>query len=307
VTELALVLFALAVTIGAPPLIHGGWTYRAPGLGILAWQAAAVAVVSAIAYAGAAAVFGSNAVHRVVGAARQICLDVVHGAHGPRATALLLVGLLVVGTVTARLAMAGGQVLAQVSRQRRAQLAMLHVAGLPGLGRDFTVLSHPDPAAYVVPGRRPCVVVTTATLRRLSPSELAAVLAHERAHAAGRHHWLLDAAAVLRRAFPRLPLFTDGAREMARLVEMRADDIATRTNSRLVLARALVAMATPASASDAGRGMLNASDGDAVDRLHRLLDPAPPLSPAVRVAAGSAVAALPLLPMMIVLGGTGLA
>jgi Zn-dependent protease with chaperone function len=49
---------------------------------------------------------------------------------------------------------------------------------------------------YCVPGRLPTIVVTTGALAVLEPEQLAAVLAHERAHLAGRHHLLLAVTGV---------------------------------------------------------------------------------------------------------------
>ena len=47
------------------------------------------------------------------------------------------------------------------------------------------------PAVYCVPGRPPTIVLTTGALAVLDTEQLTAVLAHERAHLAGRHHLLL--------------------------------------------------------------------------------------------------------------------
>ena len=90
-------------------------------------------------------------------------------------------------------------------------------------------------------------MVTSGALARLPEPELAAVLAHERAHAAGRHHRLCAVAGVLRHAYPRVPVFTQAHTQVARLVELCADEVAARAQSPLVLARALVTMAEAAA------------------------------------------------------------
>jgi hypothetical protein len=45
-------------------------------------------------------------------------------------------------------------------------------------------------------------------------------------------------------AFPAVPLFTRGAEDVARLIEMCADDSAARSSGRNVLVAALLAMGT---------------------------------------------------------------
>jgi Zn-dependent protease with chaperone function len=134
------------------------------------------------------------------------------------------------------------------------------------------VLEAPQPAVYCVPGRPATVVLTTGALAVLDPPQLLAVLAHERAHLAGRHHLLVTLGKATRAGFPAVPLFTRGADEVARLAEMRADDVAARRSGRDTLLQALVAMGTgrplptPAPALAATGGIVSA-------RVGRLLDP----------------------------------
>jgi hypothetical protein len=75
--------------------------------------------------------------------------------------------------------------------------------------------------------------------------------------------------------------------ELGRLVEMHADDVATRAHARISLARALVAMAATAPAPEIASParlapVLAATGGDALARLNRLLDPPTPLRRAQR-------------------------
>ena len=53
---------------------------------------------------------------------------------------------------------------------------------------NVMVVQAERPAAYCVAGRPHAIVVTIAALQSLDRSELAAVLAHEKAHIKGRHH-----------------------------------------------------------------------------------------------------------------------
>ncbi len=78
-------------------------------------------------------------------------------------------------------------------RQTRAHAQAAPIVGRrlpvtsPG-GDPAVVLDDPRPAAYCVPGRPGTIVLTSGALAVLDPAQLAAVLAHERAHLAGRHH-----------------------------------------------------------------------------------------------------------------------
>jgi Zn-dependent protease with chaperone function len=296
VTTFALVGFAAALALAAPRLLgRAAWAYRAPGLGVLAWHAAAVAVVLAIGLADLATLGHPEPAAGWWGTLWQVCLNALAGAHGVGGRVAALAGSVLLAALVFRLATGGWQVVGGGGRRRRDHRAMLRLAGVRHADREFTVVPHPEPAAYVVPGRRPEVVVTTAALGRLSDVELAAMLAHERAHAAGRHHWLLVAARLLRRAFPWVPLFRHAVRELTRLVEMRADDVAARGHSRLALARALAAMAQRETVPEA----LHGTGGDALERLRRLLDPPAPLPVPARVLVAAFSGMLPLAPFLI--------
>jgi len=135
------------------------------------------------------------------------------------------------------------------------------------------VLNAAQPAAYCVPGRPAAIVLTSAALAVLDPGQLNAVLAHERAHLAGRHHLLIALTRALAATFPGVPLFTRAPAEVARLAEMCADDAAARRSSRPTLIAALLAMGTgtavPAAALAATTCAVSA-------RVQRLLEPAPP-------------------------------
>jgi hypothetical protein len=85
-------------------------------------------------------------------------------------------------------------------------------------------------------------VLTTAALRLLDDTQLAAVVAHERAHQAGRHHLLVALAALPTAAFGWMPACRHAREEVARLAELAADDIATARSPRLAVAGALLAL-----------------------------------------------------------------
>ena len=127
-------------------------------------------------------------------------------------------------------------------------------------------------------------MLTTGALAVLDPEQLAAVLAHERAHLAGRHHLLLAVTRSLAAVAPFVPLFARGAAEVARLAEMRADDAAVRRaggdpgsdRRRRTLLAALLAMGTGVAAAPAPASWLPAAGGVVTARVRRLAEPPAP-------------------------------
>jgi len=192
-------------------------------------------------------------------------------------------------TATTHLRAAGQQAL------RHAQTARLVGRPEPVLGA--VLVEHAQPAAYCVAGRQPTVILTTAAVQELDPGQLDAVLAHERAHLAGRHHRLLALARIGREVLPFLPLMRDAEQQVARLVELHADDAATRARDPRLLATALVVLATGAGPAPA----LAAGATDSVQRIHRLLGPSEPLGRARRQLLRAAAAALAAAPVLLAL------
>lgn len=121
--------------------------------------------------------------------------------------------------------------------------------------------------------------MTTAAIDALDGRQLAAVLAHERAHLAGRHDLVLFGAAVASSAFPWSRFFRAARREVDVLVEMLADDNALRRSDRASLASALVDLGQ----RRAPDGTLGAA-GDTLQRVQRLLENVGKPSRAVRTA-----------------------
>jgi Zn-dependent protease with chaperone function len=155
------------------------------------------------------------------------------------------------------------------------------LAGRELAGTGAVVLDDPRPVAYCVAGRPAAIVVTSGALAVLDKAQLAAVLAHERAHLAGRHHLLATVTRGLATAIPGVPLFTRGADEVARLAELAADDRAARSAGRPALLAALLAIATGSSVPGApvpgtvpvAPGALAAAGYAVPARVDRLLHP----------------------------------
>ncbi|WP_234310569.1 M56 family metallopeptidase [Streptomyces sp. NRRL S-474] len=178
-------------------------------------------------------------------------------------------------------------------RVRHAQVLRLVGRTRPGLGA--TVLEHDTPAVYCLPGRAPQVVVSSGALRVLTGQQVTAVLEHERAHIAGRHHLLVAAAGALAAVFRGLPLTRLARTEVLLLLEMAADDRALRRCSREALATALYAVAS----GQAPHAAFAAGGPSAVLRMRRILTPHTACSPPLRTVFVALTAAAALTPLVL--------
>lgn len=246
-----------------------------PRLAVAAWLTAVIAVVAA--WVCALAVLLSEVLvsmwHRSV---LSLCLKVLGFAGhlglsreiGSGFALVLLVAGLAATAVVGRRAV---QTLRrQRSRSRRHALEV-QMIGRPSYRPGVVVLHARQPAAYCVAGRPPAVVVTTAAVDRLNGPQLAAVLAHESAHLAGRHQQLLMALRALAAGLP-LPLFSAAADAVARLLEMCADDVAVRRHGTMPLLRGLLALATQSPIAETALG---AAGTAVLARAARLTNPLP--------------------------------
>ena len=206
-------------------------------------------------------------------------------------------GLALAGAVLARAAVTAAAHLARRGPRGAAARGNGPAGRAPEPGLGATLVDHPQPAAYCVAGRHPTVILTTGAVRALDPEQLSAVLAHEQAHLAGHHHRLRAMARIARQVLPFLPLMRDADVQVARLVELHADDAAIRARDPQALAAALVILATGASPAPA----LAAAATDAIQRIHRLLRPAEPVSRIRRQLLRAGVAALALTPALLAL------
>jgi Zn-dependent protease with chaperone function len=206
-------------------------------------------------------------------------------------------GLTLAGAVLARTALTATTYLRVTGRQALQHAQTARLVGRPAPALGAVLVEHDQPAAYCVAGRQPTVILTTGAVQALDPGQLDAVLAHERAHLIGRHHRLLAAARIGRQVLPFLPLMQDAEQQVARLVELHADDAATRAHDPRLLATALVVLATGSSPAPA----LAAGATDSVQRIHRLLGPGEPLGRARRQLLRATAAALALTPVLLAL------
>ncbi|MFE0577268.1 M56 family metallopeptidase [Streptomyces sp. NPDC058874] len=295
-----LVLGALTAVLAPRLLARAQWPEREPVVALWAWQCVVGAVLLCL---GLSMLLSSAAAWQAVrgrlfAAAPHGVVDAyaLGASGGPWAavTALALAG----GGLWTGAMLAGEVLRARARRRAQGSELMQRAPLLPGedpVGARLVVLEGPRPDAWWLPGAAPQLVVTTAALGRLKGSQLDAVMAHEQGHAAARHDWLLHCSRALARAFPQVPVFAAFEAEMHRLVELAADDMASRRFGRLTVALALVGL-------NEDRGVFAASsapEAHVPQRVRRLLSAAPRLSPGRRLRLTALATLVPAVPLLV--------
>jgi len=263
----AAILFALyagAAGALAPSALRGRWVPRSPRLAITMWLALLMSWVTAVVMAvlAAAAPFLLSWPGTGPGRGR-----VLAGPPVPGGKMMAVAGLALAAAVVLRTGWClAGQVHSRW-RGSRNHAALIAATGRAGLAQDTVILDHEAPAVYCLTSGQNRIVVSDSALAALTPEQIRAVLAHERAHLRCRHHAMLIFATGLSRAFPTVPLLTQADSQLRMFAEMAADDTAVRSHHRDDLAAALVILA--------GAGprppTLTAGGPAAMVRLERLL------------------------------------
>jgi len=290
----AMLGYAALLLATAPQLARAGWTDRAPRLAIAAWLALTYSAVASAVLAGLAPLIPAHRLGGPLAWLSTACEAAVNGH--PGGPVLAVAGGVLTAAVAARMTWCAAATLAASARASRRHRRRLRLAGHRDERLGALVVDHAEPAAYCLPGTRQPVVVTTGALRLLDDTQLAAVVAHERAHQAGRHHLLVALAALPAAAFGRVPAFRLARDEIARLAELAADDAATARSPRLAVAGALLALGCSAPARTPALG---AGGSTAAARVRRLIAAPDPLSRAASTAGGLAVAALSAFPLVL--------
>lgn len=291
---------AALATIGPWLLAHGSWTHRAPRLGIIAWQSISTAVVVGTALAGLALVLSEIPMTADLDHLIMACTRALRGESSPARLLAAGTGATLFFSVVAR---AGYRVLRAIlgaARHRARHRATLGIAASTSsnrVGEAAVVLDCTEPALYCLPGHRERIVITSGALSLLDDDQLAAALAHERAHLRQRHDLVIAYALGLARAFPRVRLFRDALAHTTRLVELLADDVAARATDRLTLADALLTLSC-AQLPPVGL----AATGASAARVRRLIAPPAPLGRARSLATGLLAATLFAAPLSSVAG-----
>jgi Zn-dependent protease with chaperone function len=244
-TGLWLLLYGTALAWLAPPLLRRlTKTGLSPQMGVAAWLTAmattVVAWVIALVLIGVAALDGLRHSSTVA-----LCLELFGlSEHGGLPGLSGSIALTVAGSaVSAIFLLRTWRSITRLRSRSREHADAVRLVGRPTACPGVVVIDAHRPAAYCVSGHPPAIVVTSAAWSSLGRSELAAVLAHEQAHLAGRHHQLLIMLRAMETALPRVPVIKQSAPAVAELLEMCADDAAARRHGARSLLGGLIAMA----------------------------------------------------------------
>ncbi|MEV0277986.1 M56 family metallopeptidase [Streptomyces sp. NPDC050610] len=295
-----LVLGGLVAAMAPRVLTRSDWPDREPVLALWVWQCVVVAVLLCCALAmalSAASAWDAVRGNVFAPAPRGVMEAYALTAYGPWA-APVAVALACGAVWTAAMLTREIRGARARRKQRRAEL-LVRSPLLPGeeAGADrLVVLEGHRPDAWWLPGGASAqLVITTAALRRLKGAQLDAVLAHEQGHARARHDWLLHCSSALASGFPQVPVFAGFRDQVHRLVELAADDVASRRFGRLTIALALVQL-------NEDRGVFGPCPSQVAQvpqRVHRLLSAAPRLTAGRRLRLTAAAALVPVVPLLV--------
>ncbi|MEC4019089.1 M56 family metallopeptidase [Streptomyces sp. H27-D2] len=294
-----LLLGALAAAMAPRLLALSDWPDREPVLALWVWQCVVAGVLLCCVLAmalSAAAAWTAVRGHVFAPAPHGVMEAYALSAYAPWAAPVAL--LLACGGVWTAVMLTREVRAARARRsQRRAEL-LVRSPLLPGeepSGERLVVLEGVRPEAWWLPGTAPQLVITTAALRRLKGRQLDAVLAHEQGHARARHDWLLYCSGALATGFPQVPVFAGFRDQVHRLVELAADDVASRRFGRLTIALALVEL-------NEDRGVFGPCPthfAQVPQRVDRLLSPTRRFTAGRRLQMTAAAALVPAVPLLV--------
>jgi Zn-dependent protease with chaperone function len=284
----AAVVILAAIAIGCVPaagaLAGASWPRRSPAAAILLWQAlglgwglAAVGALIGFGATAPGAAVASGALTRLSSLARDGGLPSAVDLLGAVKLVCLVAGVVLLAVLCWILLAASASV--ERARQRQHELLSLLAHGDPKVPGAL-VVDHPAAAAYCLPGLRSAIVISAGALALLDADELAAVLAHERAHLRERHDLVLLPFIALLRAFGWAGIATRAYQAVGLLVEMHADDRALRQRPARELATALLRVGAAGGTAAPSGALAVASpavDCEVAARVIRLLRPAPGL------------------------------
>jgi Zn-dependent protease with chaperone function len=303
------VLVLAAVAAGcvqaSAALAAASWPRRSPAAAIVLWQA--IGLGWGLATVGTLIGLGTPRRRSgIAGGALSQVSSFLNG-HGPASFGLLVavrLTCLAAGLVLLSLlvwVLLAVSTVALRARQRQRVLLSLLAHGDPKVPGAL-VVDYPAAAAYCLPGLRSQIVISAGTLDLLDSAELAAVLAHERAHLRERHDLVLLPFIALLHGFGWSRPARQAHRAVAQLVEMHADDRALRQRPARELATALLRVGAAGGCRAPSGALAMAQpdlDGEVAARVTRLLRPAPSLSVPALALVGVAAALAVTVPVAV--------
>ncbi|MEU4080585.1 M56 family peptidase [Streptomyces venezuelae] len=274
-------------------VVRARWAQQAPRLALAVWAACGALFAAATALLPAQLVLPIESSHRLA--------DMMYTLRPPTVGQLLHLdgrerfAFALSLSVLSLPAAAFVRRLARARRVRVRHAGVLRLVGRYDPALRATVLDDDRPAVYCLPGRSRRVVVSSGAVDTLTPAQLAAALAHERAHISGRHHLLVAATEAFAAVFARLPLARHGGAAVPLLLEMAADDRALRRCTRDALATALYALAS----GRAPRSAFAAGGPSAALRMRRILTPHSAGHPVLRGLLTVGAAGLAITPLIV--------
>jgi Zn-dependent protease with chaperone function len=227
----------LVISIGAcwagPRLLTmGRWQVLHPRVALAAWHGAMAIGLSALIAAVSAAVALTLSAQQAPDEASTVAQTVV----GWGALVGVSAALAVIGAGSDHVITSGRHMYGEV-------LALPHSVAPLDRRTSLVTCRTDEPFACAIPGQRDAVVVSSGLCAILTPAQLAAVVAHERAHLTGRHYVALRLAEVNRACVPALRSGTQLLSATKLLSELIADDYAARRVGAVHLANALARVA----------------------------------------------------------------
>jgi Zn-dependent protease with chaperone function len=251
---IALGIFAVLLAWPIPLVLSAAkWPSRAPGFALLLWQA--IALAGGLSMIGSLLTFGlvpfGDTLRSGLLAASRSLTEGFHATGADIVSIVALGGAILLGVhLLLNLAFTVGV----TGRERRRHRALVDILSSPSPDRPNTrLIDSTAPVAYCLPGSIDSLtVLSQGIVALLDDPQLHSVIEHERAHLRQRHSAVLLAFDAWRSSLPWFPIASRAQREVGTLVEMLADDAATRTASpdSLALALALVAGSDSIATSD---------------------------------------------------------
>jgi Zn-dependent protease with chaperone function len=265
-TSYFLAVLAIVLAWPVPILLsRAQWPARSPFTAMLLWQA--IALAGGLSMIGAMLAYGLEPIgDNLLAGLRGLGGMVLFNAPTTALGFWHLFALSAAALLTAHLVFTLLLTYYRIERQRRRHRELLALLASPSNdGPGTVVINHDSPVAYCLPGgARSVTVLSDGLMAALEPAELRAVLSHENAHLSQRHHLLLWAFAAWRQALPWIPTTRLAQEAVNSLIEMLADDVALKTESKATLIKAIAIVASGPSGAPAGRVAFNGAQLPAI-------------------------------------------